>query len=115
MKKGTKVKIVNCLEATQHPATIWTTTSDSWKLGSGEEVIRLAGYRGGFDVRCLQEVEEPHIPEDAIYFADGECPVCGSFCGNGGHGGLKCECGWKQDEKEAEKNMKIAKEIFDSL
>ncbi len=32
--------------------------------------------------------------EEPIIFADGVCPVCGRYCGNGGIGPLHCVCGW---------------------
>lgn len=29
-----------------------------------------------------------------LIFLDGVCPKCGSICGNGGQGPLRCKCGW---------------------
>lgn len=55
--------------------------------------------RGGGYLFCptcrtfeIVEIEEPDT--GPIIFADGRCPKCGRMCGNGGHGPLRCRCGW---------------------
>lgn len=58
MKKGIKVKIINCYEAKKYADKVWTTRSDSWKLGDGTEVILLEGKSGGFACSCLREIKE---------------------------------------------------------
>jgi hypothetical protein len=57
VKIGTKVKMVNCSEAETYPDKIWTTRSEPWRLGHGEEVVLLEGKAGGFAIRCLQVVD----------------------------------------------------------
>jgi hypothetical protein len=54
---GTKVRMVNCLEAENHAGKIWTTSSEPWQLGSKEWVVLLDGYRGGFSIKCLEAVK----------------------------------------------------------
>lgn len=58
MKTGIKIIMVNCYEAEKYTDKVWTTRSDSWKLGIGTEVILLKGKSGGFAIDCLQEVKE---------------------------------------------------------
>ena len=58
MKIGTKVKMVNCMEADKYVGRIWVTRSNPWKLGHGAEVVLLEGFSGGFSTACLQIVEE---------------------------------------------------------
>ncbi len=61
MKIGTRVKMVNCVEAQKYAGKIWITRSEPWKLGHGEEVVLLEGKSGGFATRCLAEItDEPH-------------------------------------------------------
>ena len=55
MKIGTKVKMVNCLEAEKYKDRIWETVSEPWKVGS-DWVVLLDGYRGGFAVKFLKAV-----------------------------------------------------------
>jgi len=57
MKIGKKVKMVNCLEAEIYKDRIWVTKSETWQLGSGEWVVKLEGYHGGFAVNKLEVVE----------------------------------------------------------
>lgn len=57
MKIGTKVRMVNCLEAETHKDKVWTTQSEPWDL-CGTQVVLLVGKSGGFDVNCLEIVEE---------------------------------------------------------
>ena len=54
MKIGTKVKMVNCYEATQNPDKVWVTRSEPWELGHGAMVVLLEGKAGGFAVDCLE-------------------------------------------------------------
>lgn len=49
---------------------------------------------------------------DKILFIDGQCPRCGQMCGNGGHGPLKCGCGWVGDEGDTKEVEKKLDEIF---
>ena len=53
---GTKVKMVNCLEAEKYEGHIWTIKSEPWKLSSGQWLVLLEGFRGGFAVSCLEKV-----------------------------------------------------------
>ena len=57
MKVGTKVKMVNCLEVEKYQDRIWVTKSEIWQLRSGEWVVLLEGYQGGFAVNKLEVVE----------------------------------------------------------
>jgi hypothetical protein len=54
---GTKVRMVNCLEAENYAEKIWITASEPWQLGSKEWVVLLDGYRGGFSIKCLEVVK----------------------------------------------------------
>jgi hypothetical protein len=58
---GTRVKMVNCLEAENKPDRVWITRSDPWRLGSerrpGEWVVLLEGKAGGFALRCLEVLQ----------------------------------------------------------
>lgn len=56
MKKGTKVIMVDCPEAEKYKGKIWVTRSEPWEC-CGSEVVLLEGYRGGFDVSKLKELE----------------------------------------------------------
>ena len=52
--------------------------------------------------------------DEVTMFLDGVCPKCGSFCGNGGHDPLRCECGWVDEEcKLSEKAKRAIAELFD--
>jgi hypothetical protein len=55
---GTKVRMVNCLEAEnpkyQHE---WVTASEPWEA-SGSRLVLLEGFRGGFSIDKLELVEE---------------------------------------------------------
>ena len=54
---GTKVKMVNCLEAEKYEGRVWITASEQWKIPSGgKRLVLLEGFRGGFSVECLQKV-----------------------------------------------------------
>lgn len=57
MKIGTKVRMVNCLEAEEHKGQIWVTRSEPWEM-CGSMVVLLEGKRGGFDVSRLEVVKE---------------------------------------------------------
>jgi hypothetical protein len=56
---GTKVRMVNCLEA-ENPKNqhVWITRSEPWQLGHGAWVVSLEGKAGGFDVTKLELAEE---------------------------------------------------------
>jgi hypothetical protein len=53
---GTKVRMVNCLEAenpvNQHD---WVTASEPWEL-CGTWVVLLEGFRGGFSLGKLERI-----------------------------------------------------------
>ena len=57
MPVGTKVRMVNCLEAERYKDKIWTTRSEPWML-CGSEVVLLEGKSGGFATEFLEIVEE---------------------------------------------------------
>ncbi len=71
MEKGTKVIMVNCIEADENKSKIWTTSSDIWDM-CGSQLVKLEGYRSGFDVSKLQivetieEVEATQVLKDII-------------------------------------------------
>jgi hypothetical protein len=56
---GTKVRMVNCLEAenpdNQH---IWETRSEPWQTGAGDWIVALKGKAGGFSLEKLELAEE---------------------------------------------------------
>lgn len=54
---GSKVKMVNCEEAADHKGKLWTVVSEPWGV-CGSTVVRLEDWCGGFDVSCLEVVEE---------------------------------------------------------
>jgi hypothetical protein len=56
MKIGTKVKMVNCLEAKEYGDKIWVTRSEPWEV-CGSWVVLLEGKRGGFDVSKLEIID----------------------------------------------------------
>jgi len=53
---GTKVRMVNCLEAEKYGDKVWVTRSDPWEM-CGSQVVLLKGKSGGFDTSCLEVVE----------------------------------------------------------
>lgn len=55
MKIGTKVKMINCLEAEAYRNKVWTVSSEPWDL-CGTTVVKLEGFSGGFAVDFLEEV-----------------------------------------------------------
>lgn len=57
MKIGTKVVMINCVEADENRDKVWITCSKPWTLGHGEEVVKLKGKAGGFATSCLRVVE----------------------------------------------------------
>ncbi len=57
MTIGTKVRMVNCLEAERYKDKIWTTRSEPWML-CGSKVVLLEGKSGGFATEFLEIVEE---------------------------------------------------------
>jgi len=56
MKIGTKVRMVNCLEAENYKDRVWVIASEPWQVG-GNWVVLLEGYKGGFAVKFLEEVK----------------------------------------------------------
>ena len=56
MQIGTKVKMVNCLEADKYGDRIWVTRSEPW-MCCGTLVVALEGKSGGFAVDKLEIVE----------------------------------------------------------
>ncbi|MDL2238152.1 hypothetical protein LJC56_10080 [Christensenellaceae bacterium OttesenSCG-928-K19] len=61
--------------------------------------------------KVVVEVKPVNIGD--VVFMDGHCPECGSWCGNGGSGPLKCSCGWIDKTEWSEKLKEKVKEIFD--
>lgn len=55
--KGSKVKMVNCYEASEYEGKLWTVVSEPWGV-CGSTVVRLEDWCGCFDVSCLEVVEE---------------------------------------------------------
>ena len=64
LKKGDRVKMVNCYEAEKYGDKIWTVRSDPWNV-CGSEVVLLEGKSGGFATTYLQKVSE-HLAEERI-------------------------------------------------
>ena len=56
MKIGTKVVMVDCLEAEAYRSRTWIIRSEPWDV-CGSMVVLLEGYRGGFAVDCLRVVD----------------------------------------------------------
>lgn len=56
LKKGDKVKMINCYEAEKYKDKIWTVRSEPW-IACGSEVILLDGKSGGFATEFLEKVE----------------------------------------------------------
>ena len=54
---GTKVHMVNCLEAEKYGDKVWTTRSEPWEL-CGSQVVLLKGYSGGFATEFLEVVQD---------------------------------------------------------
>jgi hypothetical protein len=60
---GTKVRMVNCVEAEHYESILWVTASEPWTIGCGEEIVKIRRYsdgslyKGGFATRCLEAVE----------------------------------------------------------
>jgi hypothetical protein len=69
MKVGTKVKMINCLEAENYKDRVWVTRSEPWFLGK-EWVVLLEGKSGWFAVKFLKEVKMYLVPEDSINALD---------------------------------------------
>jgi len=57
MKPEDKVVMVNCHEASIYKDKVWTVRSKPWNL-CGTKVVLLEGYVGGFDISCLNKIEE---------------------------------------------------------
>jgi hypothetical protein len=55
---GTKVKMVDCLEAERYSGRVWTTVSKPWLLNNGAWVVMLKGYAGCFYLGYLEVVDE---------------------------------------------------------
>ncbi len=54
---GTKVRMVNCFEASIYKEKVWITRSEPWMM-CGSQVVLLKGKSGGFDTSCLEVVPE---------------------------------------------------------
>lgn len=80
LKIGDKVKMVNCLEASDYPDKIWTVRSMPWELGHGQEVVLLEDFSGGFctdmllkvnnDERDNNETTETHKETQELVFCE---------------------------------------------
>ena len=57
---GTKVRMINCFEATKYKEQIWVTRSEPWKA-CGTQLVLLEGKPGGFDTSCLEVVPDASI------------------------------------------------------
>ena len=57
---GTKVRMINCFEATKYKGQTWVTRSVPWKA-CGTQLVLLEGRTGGFDTSCLEVVVDAHI------------------------------------------------------
>lgn len=55
---GTHVVMFDCLEADIHKGKTWKTRSIPWKLGSGDRIVLLEGYSGGFLTSKLKVVKQ---------------------------------------------------------
>lgn len=60
LKIGDKVKMVNCREAKTYEGVVWKCVSEPWDC-CGAKIIKLNGKSGGFDVSCLEKIEEENI------------------------------------------------------
>jgi hypothetical protein len=56
MEIGTKVKMIDCLEAKEYGDRVWVTRSEPWDL-CGTMVVLLEGKRGGFSLEKLKIIE----------------------------------------------------------
>lgn len=56
LRVGDLVIMVDCYEAELHAGKTWDVISDPWNV-CGNDVVLLAGYRGGFAVENLKKVE----------------------------------------------------------
>lgn len=57
---GTKVRMINCFEATKYKGQEWITRSEPWKA-CGSLLVLLEGRTGGFDTSCLEVVVDARI------------------------------------------------------
>jgi hypothetical protein len=57
MEAGTRVTMVNCLEAEKYKDRVWVTESKPWRIPCGEWLVLLQGFSGGFAVKFLREVK----------------------------------------------------------
>jgi hypothetical protein len=53
---GSRVKMVNCLEAEKYGDRVWITSSEPWQIGGGAWLVLLEGCRGGFAVKFLKKI-----------------------------------------------------------
>lgn len=60
IKRGDKVKIVNCAEADFYGHIIFDVISEPWALGHGAMVVKITSdekhFSGGFSVKCLSKI-----------------------------------------------------------
>jgi len=73
LKPGDFVIMKNCAEADIYGDRVWVVSSEPWALVHGEKIVRLEGYRGGFAIECLKQVDEI----DHKYTENIVCPHCG--------------------------------------
>lgn len=57
IRKGDKVKIVNCLEAERAEGKTFEVLSEPWEV-CGAWCVKITG-KGAFDIACLEKVEVP--------------------------------------------------------
>lgn len=57
---GTKVRMINCFEATKYKGQLWVTRSEPWKA-CGSQLVLLEGKSGGFDTSCLEVVSNASV------------------------------------------------------
>lgn len=55
LRIGDRVKMVDCLEAERYADRTWIVASNPWEV-CGSLVVKLEGYRGGFDVTKLKRI-----------------------------------------------------------
>ncbi|MBA4293858.1 hypothetical protein C0431_12925 [bacterium] len=57
-KKGDHVVMHTCMEAEEHDGTVWTCSSDEYKLHKNHDynVVMLEGFSGAFQTQYLQKV-----------------------------------------------------------
>lgn len=56
-KKGEKVVMHTCGEASHYKGKIWECMTDSYKDRGGQDVVFLTGFGGCFSAKYLQKVQ----------------------------------------------------------